>query len=609
MKRFSFIAFLAIILSLVPSCKKAPMEIPVSSISFAESKMELTVGEQVPLFPVITPGNATNKKLSWSSSKDAVATVTADGIVEAISVGTAFITATSEDGGVNAKCKILVKENVLTVTGEASHISCRNAQLSGKVNLPEITTTNLSFGVLYSTSSGVLLNSAIQLEAKQFDAEYNFTVETGVLEPETIYYYRSFIIKNDEVEYGQIQSFTTLAVSSLIQTLDAGSINPKDAILNASLNLTDCRYESLEYGFELTPEGGQTTTLIADNHADNSFSYQADNLTLNKYSYAAYVKLDDKVYKGKPKTFSTTSIQASVTAEVSDVQSTSAKISGSLNIQSEGSFSTSAVLYFSSSESTLEGLRSNGKIKTLTLEEDGSYSDTLSELTKSTAYNFVVVANVDDVEFASQIGYFSTLEYSIPSQVDLGLSVKWASFNLGATKPTEFGGYYQWAGTEDVSDKNIYLDWNNCPYHTDFNEYSGWLKYHGKVDNKTVLEAEDDAATVALGGNWRIPTDAEWSELRNTDNCSWTWTTIDGVCGYKVQSKKFGYTDKWIFLPAAGRRSHNQLNGDGVFGKYWSSSLYKGSQHCAYNRYFCETDDATDGEYRYLGLSVRPVSE
>ena len=143
------------------------MEIPVSSISFAESKMELTVGEQVPLFPVITPGNATNKKLSWSSSKDAVATVTADGIVEAISVGTAFITATSEDGGVNAKCKILVKENVLTVTGEASHISCRNAQLSGKVNLPEITTTNLSFGVLYSTSSGVLLNSAIQLEAKQ----------------------------------------------------------------------------------------------------------------------------------------------------------------------------------------------------------------------------------------------------------------------------------------------------------------------------------------------------------------------------------------------------------------------------------------------------------
>lgn len=586
------------------------MEIPISSISFAESTLELTVGEQVPLYPLITPENATNKKLSWSSSKDAVATVTADGIVEAISVGTAFITATSEDGSVSAKCEILVKENVLTVTGEASHISCRNAQLSGKVNLPEITTTNLSFGVLYSTSSGVLLNSAIMLEAKQFDAEYNFTVETGVLEPETIYYYRSFIIKNDEVEYGQIQSFTTLAVSSLIQTLDAGSINPKDATLNARLNLTDCRYESLEYGFELTPEEGQTTTLIADNHADNSFSYHADNLTLYKYSYAAYVKLDDKVYKGEPKTFSTTSIQASVTAEVSDVQSTSANISGSLNIQSEGSFSTSAVLYFSPSESTLEGLRSNGKIKTLTLEEDGSYSDTMSELTKSTAYNFVVIANVDDVEFASQIGYFSTLEYSIPSQVDLGLSVKWASFNLGATMPTEFGGYYQWAGTEDVSDKSIYLDWNNCPYHTDFNEYSGWLKYHGKVDNKTVLEAEDDAATVALGGNWRIPTDDEWAELRNTDNCSWTWTTIDGVSGYKVQSKKSGYTDKWIFLPAAGCRNYVYLAGVGSGGYYWSSSLYTDNPYNASNMYF---DSSSVRRYyddsRFSGQSVRPVSE
>ena len=316
------------------------MEIPVSSISFAESKMELAVGEQIPLDPVITPDNATNKKLSWSSSNDAVATVTADGIVEAISAGTAFITATSEDSGVNAKCEILVKEKVVAVTGialnktsvslsvgeeltlmptispdnatnkdvewksdneavasvssegvvkalkagkanitattvdqaktaacavevkakmgavtgEASHISCRNAQLSGKVNLPQTTSTNLSFGVLYSTSSDVLFNSAIKLEAKQCDAEYNFTVETGVLEPATMYYYRSYIIQNDLVEYGQIQSFTTLAVSSLIQTLDAGSINPKDATLNASLNLTDCRYESLEYGFELTPK-------------------------------------------------------------------------------------------------------------------------------------------------------------------------------------------------------------------------------------------------------------------------------------------------------------------------------------------------------------------
>ena len=718
MKRFfPFVALLAIILSSVPSCQRTPVVIPVSSISFAESKMELTVGEQIPLDPVITPDNATNKDVIWTSDNEAVASVSTNGIVIAHRAGKANITATTVDQAKTAACAVEVKAKMGAVTGEASHISCRNAQLSGKVNLPQTSSTNLSFGVLYSTSSDILLGSATELEAKDFDADYNYTIDPGVLEPETTYYYRSYIIQNDEVEYGQIQSFTTLAVSSLIQTLDAGSINPKDATLNASLNLTDCRYESLEYGFEFTPEGGQTRTLISDNYADNSFSYQADNLTHNtKYSYAAYVKLDDIVYKGEPKTFSTLSIQASVTAEASDLQPYSAKISGSLNIQSEGVFrkwavlyfsssestleglrskgtkvtltlgsdgsysetlsaltlstaynfvvvakvdnvefasqigifsttsiqasvtaeasdvkcisakisarlniqsegvfSKWAVLYFSSSESTLEGLRSKGKESTLTLKEDGSFSTTLSSLSSSTSYNFVVVAMVDGVEFASQIGNFSTLEFPIPSQVDLGLSVKWASCNLGASKPTEYGGYYQWAGTKDVSDTSIYLDWYSCPCHT--GDYKlGWSKYntkssYGTVDNKTVLEAKDDAATVALGGNWRIPTDEEWAELRNTDNCSWTWTTIDGVRGYKVQSKKSGYTDKWIFLPAAGIRNCGDLVSVQSSGNYWSSSLDTDSPSNAYDIFFGSGFVFRGSIDRYYGQSVRPVSE
>ena len=126
------------------------------------------------------------------------------------------------------------------VTGEATHISCRNAKLSGMVNLPQTTPTNLSFGVLYSTSSGVLLGSAMQLEAKEFDANYNYTIDTGVLESETTYYYRSYIIQNDNVEYGQTKSFKTLAFSSMIRTLDASDVVPKEATLNAMLYLTDC---------------------------------------------------------------------------------------------------------------------------------------------------------------------------------------------------------------------------------------------------------------------------------------------------------------------------------------------------------------------------------
>ena len=543
MKRIlPLIALAAVAVLSVFSCQQEPEEIRVSSISLSKSTLELTVGDQASLDATISPDNATIKKISWNSSKESVATVTPDGIVEAISAGTAFITARSEDSGVNAKCEITVKEKVISVTGialnktslpltegedftleatvtpdnatkkevtwtsddeavaivsaegvvkaikagtanitattvdqgksascavivaakmsavtgEATHISCRSARLSGNVTLPQNTATNLSFGVLYSTSSGVLLGSATQLEAKDYDASFNFSIDTGVLEPETTYYYRSYVILNDEVAYGEIKSFKTLALSSMIQTLDASGVNPKDATLNAMLDLTDCNYSSIEYGFELTPEGGQAKNLTANNLADKAFSYRDETLSRNTgYSYVAYVKLDGILYKAEPKTFTTTSIQASVTAEASDIQCKSATISGSLNVQSEGSFSKSAVVYYSSSESTLVGLRSNGTRKTLTLGADGSYSAVISSLSSSTSYNFVVVAKVDDVEFVSTIGNFTTPALPEPSLVDLGLSVKWASFNLGASKPTDYGDYYQWAGTEDVSDTEI----------------------------------------------------------------------------------------------------------------------------------------------------------
>ena len=119
----------------------------------------------------------------------------------------------------------------------------------------------------------------------------------------------------------------------------------------------------------------------------------------------------------------------------------------------------------------------------------------------------------------------------------------------------------------------------------------------------------DDAATVALGGNWRIPTDAEWSELRNTANCSWTWTTIVGVSGYKVQSKKSGYTDKWIFLPAAGFRYVDYLYDVGSYGNYWSSSLPTDYPYYAYSIYFGSSYVRRYRSNRCSGQSVRPVSE
>ncbi|MCQ2265367.1 MAG: hypothetical protein MJZ46_04915, partial [Bacteroidales bacterium] len=142
--------------------------------------------------------------------------------------------------------------------------------------------------------------------------------------------------------------------------------------------------------------------------------------------------------------------------------------------------------------------------------------------------------------------------------VDLGLSVFWAACNLGASVPEEYGGYYQWAGTKDVTDESIYLDYSNCPYHTGSIKEQGWTKYvslncssywsgSGSPDNKTILDLYDDVAHGKLGSNWRMPTDEEWTELLN--NCTSECTTLNGVCGRMFTSRKNGNS---IFLPAAG---------------------------------------------------------
>ena len=212
------------------------------------------------------------------------------------------------------------------------------------------------------------------------------------------------------------------------------------------------------------------------------------------------------------------------------------------------------------------------------------------------------VANVDSITF-------SEVENPDPNTgnheyVDLGLSVKWATCNVGATKPEEYGDYFAWGETEPKStyDWGTYK-WCNGSY-TTLTKYNHSSSY-GTVDNKTTLDLSDDAARANWGGSWRMPTKAEQDELRN--NCTWTWTTQNGVYGYKVTSKKSGYTNKSIFLPAAGCRYDSSLSGAGSCGFYWSSSLSTGYPNVAYNLDFVSSNVGWRDLSRSYGRSVRPV--
>ena len=188
--------------------------------------------------------------------------------------------------------------------------------------------------------------------------------------------------------------------------------------------------------------------------------------------------------------------------------------------------------------------------------------------------------------------------------VDLGLSVKWATCNVGAESPEEYGDYFAWG---EVKPKETYswstYEWCNGSYDTQ-TKYCTSSSY-GTVDNKTQLDLSDDAATANWGGAWRMPTKEEQDEL--CENCTWEWTTQNGVNGYRVTSNKEGYTDKSIFLPAAGYRDDSDLYGAGGDGNYWSSSLDTGTPSGAYDLYFNSSSVDWDYSSRYYGQSVRPV--
>ena len=189
--------------------------------------------------------------------------------------------------------------------------------------------------------------------------------------------------------------------------------------------------------------------------------------------------------------------------------------------------------------------------------------------------------------------------------IDLGLpsGLKWATMNVGASKPEEYGDYFAWGETEPKSNYSwSTYKWCNGSYNS-LTKYNTSSSY-GTVDNKTVLDPEDDAAHVNWGGSWRMPTDEEWTEL--IDNCTWTWTTENGVNGRLVTSNTNGNS---IFLPAAGYRNGTYLFLAGSDGYYWSSSLNPGGPYGAYNVYFGSGDVGRYGGSRYYGQSVRPVSE
>ena len=185
--------------------------------------------------------------------------------------------------------------------------------------------------------------------------------------------------------------------------------------------------------------------------------------------------------------------------------------------------------------------------------------------------------------------------------VDLGLSVKWANMNVGATKDSGFGSYFAWG---EVKPKQFY-SWGTYVWSKGDTQYP--LKYT-TTDRKTQLVPSDDAARTNWGGEWRMPTVDEFEELTDLTKCDWEWITKDGINGYKVTGKKTG---KSIFLPITGFRFYEAVQFRAINGIYWSSSLDTGTPNKAWCLEFDFEDvNVTTGKLssnRFSGRCVRAV--
>ena len=284
------------------------------------------------------------------------------------------------------------------------------------------------------------------------------------------------------------------------------------------------------------------------------------------------------------------------TSTITQITETTAVAGGSVTSDGNASVTERGVVYSTNPNPVITNLYNT--IKPCG-SGTGSFTCDLTNLQSNTTYYVRAYAtNEMGTAYGEEIS-FTTVSLNGHEYVDLGLSVKWATCNVGASSPEKYGDFFAWGETEP---KEQYY-WSTYKHYND-----SLTKYNifGTVaDNKTQLELSDDAARANWGGSWRMPIYAELTELR--EQCTWTWTTQNGVKGYKVTSKSNGNS---IFLPAAGSRDGTSLGYPGSFGNYWLSSLdtlYTDNSNKAYYLYFNSGFVGCGSKSRYLGFSVRPV--
>ena len=385
------------------------------------------------------------------------------------------------------------------------------------------------------------------------------------------------------------------------------------AIYPADFSITNAHAYPLDYTGQTQNGNGTTAHLSAYDYLTAQGTAQSDNsVPFNLKHLGAIVRVT--VTFDAPCTVSSISLKSEgapfvlagttdITEETPSVTSTSTNATTTLNLEDVTltSDNLTLVAYMLVSPVDLSGttLTISAQVGDKTFKKSGIAG---KNMLAGKAYAYSAGVTTQDY-----------VDLQLPS------GALWATCNLGADNPEDYGLYYQWGDTQgytsNVSDGKKF-DWTSCKYASGTsNELSALSKYctvdtywngEGAMDNKTELDLEDDAVYQAKGAGWRIPSLTQWNELNSSSNCTKAWTTLNGVNGWMFTSKRNGNK---LFLPAAGCRLNAKFQYSTTSGYYWSRTLYTSGPGYGCRLYFEDTEVITYyiGNYRYRGFSLRGV--
>ena len=302
------------------------------------------------------------------------------------------------------------------------------------------------------------------------------------------------------------------------------------------------------------------------------------------------------------------SSEKSVTGRAYDITDATAKVECYVNIPDEMlSVSSFGALYSTKENPMISDC--DGSVSSSELVNN-CYSVKFISLRSSTTYYYRSYVRIGENYVYGKVKTFTTDVKTTHEYVDLGLpsGTLWATCNIGAENPEDYGDYFAWGETTGYNNGKKTFNWST--YTLCNGSYYTMTKYctrssDGTVDNKTELDPEDDAAYVNWGSDWRIPTLAQLKELFNSSYTTITWTTLNGVYGRKISKKSD--SSVYIFLPAAGYRYDSSLSSAGSFGDYWSRSLDTSDSRIALSLQFHSDYISKHSYIRCYGRSVRPV--